>query len=64
MEAPHLGLTLTLDVYGWVLPAMQADAAAVFSRLVSAVKAVKADPVEEQGSGVRRVSPNPTDFGP
>lgn len=37
----HASASFTLDVYGWVLPGMQADATAVFSRLMSA------DPVEE-----------------
>lgn len=27
--------SFTLDVYGWVLPGMQAEAAAVFSRLMA-----------------------------
>jgi integrase len=31
----HATPSFTLDVYGWVLPGMQAEAAAVFSRLVS-----------------------------
>ena len=33
--------SFTLDVYGWVMTGMQAEAAAVFCRLMSA------DPVEE-----------------
>ena len=37
----HATASFTLDVYGWVLPGMQAEAAAVFSRLMSA------DPVED-----------------
>ena len=37
----HATPSFTLDVYGWVLPGMQAEAAAVFSRLMSA------DPVEK-----------------
>jgi hypothetical protein len=37
----HASPTFTLDVYGWVLPGMQAEAAAVFSRLMTA------DPVED-----------------
>lgn len=32
----HATASFTLDVYSWVLPGMQADAAAVFSRLMSA----------------------------
>lgn len=32
----HATASFTLDVYGWVLPGMQADAAAVFSRLMAA----------------------------
>jgi integrase len=36
----HATASFTLDVYTWVLPGMQAEAAAVFSRLMSA------DPVE------------------
>ncbi len=31
----HATASFTLDVYGWVLPGMQAEAAAVFSRLMS-----------------------------
>ncbi len=31
----HATPSFTLDVYGWVLPGMQAEAAAVFSRLVT-----------------------------
>jgi len=31
----HATASFTLDVYGWVMPGMQAEAAAVFSRLVS-----------------------------
>ena len=34
----HATASFTLDVYGWVLPGMQADAAAVFSRLMSAIR--------------------------
>jgi integrase len=37
----HATPGFTLDVYGWVLPGMQAEAAAVFSRLMTA------DPVED-----------------
>jgi integrase len=37
----HATPSFTLDVYGWVLPGMQAEAAAVFSRLMTA------DPVED-----------------
>ena len=32
----HATASFTLDVYSWVLPGMQADAAAIFSRLMSA----------------------------
>jgi integrase len=32
----HATPSCTLDVYGWVLPGMQAEAAAVFSRLLTA----------------------------
>jgi integrase len=32
----HTTASFTLDVYGWVLPGMQAEAAAVFSRLMAA----------------------------
>lgn len=31
----HATPSFTLDVYGWVLPGMQAEAAAVFSRLMA-----------------------------
>jgi integrase len=31
----HATASFTLDVYGWVLPGMQAEAAATFSRLMS-----------------------------
>jgi integrase len=41
----HATPSFTLDVYGWVLPGMQAEAAAVFSRLMSA------DPVEDPVEG-------------
>lgn len=34
-EIGHATASFTLDVYGWVLPGMQAEAAAVFSRLMS-----------------------------
>jgi len=37
----HATPGFTLDVYGWVLPGMQAEAAAVFARLMTA------DPVED-----------------
>lgn len=40
----HASPSFTLEVYGWVLPGMQAEAAAVFSRLLSA-RPVE-DPVE------------------
>lgn len=50
----HATPSFTLDVYGWVLPGMQAEAAAVFSRLMSD------DPVEEPvevGMADRTMSP-------
>jgi integrase len=40
----HVTPSFTLDVYGWVLPGMQAEAAAVFSRLMTAGPVE--DPVE------------------
>ncbi len=40
----HATASFTLDVYSWVLPGMQADAAAIFSRLMSAGPVE--DPVE------------------
>ncbi|MGH9215228.1 MAG: tyrosine-type recombinase/integrase [Acidimicrobiales bacterium] len=44
----HATPGFTLDVYGWVLPGMQAEAAAVFSRLMTA--APVADPMEAKAA--------------
>jgi integrase len=51
----HATPSFTLDVYGWVLPGMQAEAAAVFSRLMTH------DPVEdpvEAKDAQRKTSPS------
>lgn len=47
----HATASFTLDVYGWVMPGMQAEAAAVFSRLVS--DAVGDDPQQERAQELR-----------
>jgi hypothetical protein len=54
----HATPSFTLDVYGWVLPGMQAEAAAVFSRLMTA------DPVEDpvEAGPARRDTGQPLDL--
>jgi integrase len=47
----HATASFTLDVYGWVLPGMQADAAAVFSRLVSADPASPSEQLGDEDAG-------------
>jgi integrase len=51
----HATPSFTLDVYGWVLPGMQAEAAAVFSRLMTAGPVE--DPVEARAAR-RETSPS------
>jgi integrase len=45
----HATASFTLDVYSWVLPGMQADAAAIFSRLMSADPGEESDGLEGEG---------------
>jgi integrase len=45
----HATASFTLDVYSWVLPGMQADAAAIFSRLMSANSAEEPNGLEAEG---------------
>jgi integrase len=52
----HATPSFTLDVYSWVLPGMQAEAAAVFSRLISAdpVADKRNDDVSSSAYDIRR----------